>query len=80
MKTGRVPYAALLAVAFTMPGASSADDRVEPRSRVAEKAAAYVAMSEESDPRLAEALAKFKERQLKLKESGWKPPWEGDDE
>jgi hypothetical protein len=54
-----------------------ANGQDKPGASVAGRIAAYVARFEESDARLLRALPKFKERQLKSKESGWKPPWEG---
>jgi len=38
---------------------------------------AYVSKFEKSDPQLIHRIADFTQGELKLKESGWKPPWEG---
>jgi len=44
---------------------------------MAKRIANYVAMFEKNDASLMQSLEKFKKSQLKLKESGWKPPWQG---
>jgi hypothetical protein len=56
---------------------SLAGDRAKSGSALAEGISNYVAEFEKDDSKLVQSLAEFKKRQLKLKESGWKPPWQG---
>jgi hypothetical protein len=60
-----------------MPGVSLAGDSIKAGSAMARQIADYVTMFEKDDSKLVQSLEKFKKRQLKSKESGWKPPWQG---
>lgn len=67
----------LLVMVSMVPGVSVAGDRAKSGSGLAKQIADYVAEFEKDDSKLVQSLEKFKKRQLKAKESGWKPPWQG---
>ena len=77
MKTVIVLCVNFLFMVSMMPGVSLARDSIKSESGMAKRIADYVTMFEKDDSKLVQSLAEFKKRQLKLKESGWKPPWQG---
>jgi len=66
-----------LVMVSMLPGISLADDRAKSGSALAEGIDHYVAEFGKEDSKLMQSLEKFKKRQIKFKESGWKPPWQG---
>jgi len=77
MKTILVLWVNFLVMVSMLPGVSVAGDCAKSGSGLAVGIADYVAGFEKDDSKLVQSLEKFKKRQLKLKESGWKPPWQG---